>query len=294
MIKSDKWIKRMCLTNMISIRKRHRLNDKQQTYLVHIEKMNEFLEQHCTDNDAKIINNFLTTTNNIEKELIFIGCYYVFEVIKIEDLRDNQLPMIEPFFPESINRDSEGNKIPSYGTSSFGYDVRLDTTIKIFKTNDREPYENIKEYEVIKHGGAVHKFLKQSKTDTVIDPTNFNPDVYEEFKNVKEIIIPPRGFILGNTMEYFRMPKRAMGLCIGKSTWARCGLHPLVTPLEVCWSGYLTLELANLTDLPIRVQTGVGIAQINFYESDEDCDITYSDRGGKYQDQGKEPVDPKV
>lgn len=167
--------------------------------------------------------------------------------------------MIEPFVREQV---TEG--VISYGLSSYGYDIRVTDEFKIF-TN-------------------VHS--------AVVDPKNFNPDSFIDYKG-DICIIPPNSFVLARTIEYFRIPRSVLTMCLGKSTYARCGLIVNVTPFEPEWEGFVTLEISNTTPLPARIYAGEGIAQVIFFEADEVCEISYADRKGKYQAQ-KEIVLPRI
>ena len=164
--------------------------------------------------------------------------------------------MIEPFEPEQV-RYLDGEKVISYGTSSYGYDVRCATEFKIF-TN-------------------VH-------TTSVVDHKNFDES---SFVSIDEpyCIIPPNSFALARTIEYFRIPKDVLTVCLGKSTYARCGIIVNVTPLEPEWEGHVTLEFSNTTTLPAKIYANEGVAQMLFYQSDEQCEMTYKQRGGKYMGQ---------
>jgi dCTP deaminase len=163
--------------------------------------------------------------------------------------------MIEPFAPEQV-RSHEGQRIISYGTSSYGYDVRCANEFKIFT--------NI--------------------NSAIVDPKNFDANSFVDL--VADVcIIPPNSFALARTVEYFRIPRRVLTICLGKSTYARCGIIVNVTPLEPEWEGHVTLEFSNTTPLPARVYANEGVAQVIFLESDEDCLTSYRDRGGKYQHQ---------
>ena len=164
--------------------------------------------------------------------------------------------MIEPFEAGQV-REIGGNKVISYGTSSYGYDVRCATEFKIF-TN-------------------VH-------TTSVVDPKNFDES---SFVSIDEdyCIIPPNSFALARTVEYFRIPSNVLTVCLGKSTYARCGIIVNVTPLEPEWEGHVTLEFSNTTPLPAKIYAHEGVAQMLFYESDEQCEVTYKDRQGKYMGQ---------
>ena len=166
--------------------------------------------------------------------------------------------MIEPFEPGQVRQNASGQKIVSYGTSSYGYDIRCAPEFKVF-TN-------------------IHS--------TVVDPKNFDEKSFVDFHG-DSCIIPPNSFALARTMEYFRIPRNVLTICLGKSTYARCGIIVNVTPFEPEWEGYVTLEFSNTTPLPAKIYAGEGCAQVLFFESDKDdvCETSYKDRGGKYQGQ---------
>lgn len=164
--------------------------------------------------------------------------------------------MIEPFEPRQIRKDTGDSKIISYGVSSYGYDVRVADEYKIF-TN---------------------------VNNTVIDPKKFDPNSFVNFKG-DVCIVPPNSFALAHTVEYFRIPRNVLTVCLGKSTYARCGIIVNVTPFEPEWEGIVTLEISNTTPLPAKIYSNEGIAQVLFFESDELCEVSYKDRGGKYQAQ---------
>jgi dCTP deaminase len=159
--------------------------------------------------------------------------------------------MIEPFV-EKQQRDG----VISYGVSSYGYDMRVTDVFKIF-TN-------------------VHS--------AVVDPKHFSPNSFVDFKG-DVCIIPPNSFVLAQSMEYFRIPRSVLTVCLGKSTYARCGLIVNVTPFEPEWEGNVTLEISNTTPLPAKVYANEGIAQVLFFEADETCEVSYADKKGKYQKQ---------
>lgn len=163
--------------------------------------------------------------------------------------------MIEPFEPKQVRTDGE-HKIISYGTSSYGYDVRCADEFKIFT--------NI--------------------NSAIIDPKEFAEDSFVDVK-ADVCIIPPNSFVLARTVEYFRIPRNVLTICLGKSTYARCGIIVNVTPLEPEWEGHVTLEFSNTTTLPAKIYANEGVAQMLFFESDEECETSYKDRGGKYQGQ---------
>jgi dCTP deaminase len=163
--------------------------------------------------------------------------------------------MIEPFEPKQVKTNGTG-PIVSYGTSSYGYDIRCSNEFKIFT--------NI--------------------NSAVVDPKHFAVNSFVDFRG-EVCIIPPNSFALARTVEYFRIPRNVLTLCLGKSTYARCGIIVNVTPLEPEWEGHVTLEFSNTTPLPARIYANEGIAQVIFLESDEVCETSYKDRGGKYQGQ---------
>ena len=167
--------------------------------------------------------------------------------------------MIEPFCEKQISKG-----VISYGLSSYGYDMRISNEFKIF-TN---------------------------LNSTIVDPKNFDKRSFIDFKG-KCCIIPPNSFVLGRSVEYFRIPRNILTICVGKSTYARCGIIVNVTPFEPEWEGYATLEISNTTPLPAKIYANEGIAQILFFESDEPCSFSYKDKKGKYQKQ-KSIVLPKI
>lgn len=164
--------------------------------------------------------------------------------------------MIVPFAKNQVRTDSAGNKLISYGVSSYGYDVRAAPEWKIF-TN---------------------------VNSAVIDPKNFDEKSFVSVE-ADHIIIPPNSFALGRTVEKFKIPRDVLVICLGKSTYARCGIVVNVTPLEPEWEGYVTLEFSNTTPLPAKLYANEGCAQMLFFQSDEDCRTSYADRKGKYQHQ---------
>ena len=163
--------------------------------------------------------------------------------------------MIEPYVPHQVSSVEE-KRIVSYGTSSYGYDVRCSTEFKIF-TNINA---------------------------AVVDPKAFDDSSFIEFEG-DVCIIPPNSFVLARTIEYFRIPRNVLTICVGKSTYARCGIIVNVTPFEPEWEGYVTLEFSNTTPLPAKIYANEGVAQVLFFESEEECEISYKDRKGKYQGQ---------
>lgn len=167
----------------------------------------------------------------------------------------NEYKMIEPFEPNQV-RSNEMGKVVSFGTSSYGYDVRCANEFKVF-TN---------------------------LNTTIVDPKAFDANNFVEFLS-DVCVIPPNSFALARTIEYFKIPRNILTICLGKSTYARCGIIVNVTPLEPEWEGHVTLEFSNTTNLPARIYANEGVAQMVFFESDEVCEVSYKDRGGKYQGQ---------
>ncbi len=167
--------------------------------------------------------------------------------------------MINPFAESQVR---EG--VISYGLSSYGYDLRVAEEFKIF-TN---------------------------VNSTIVDPKQFDERSFVEFRG-PVCIIPPNSFTLARSVEYFRIPRSVLTICVGKSTYARCGIIVNVTPLEPEWEGYVTLEISNTTPLPARVYSNEGLCQIVFFDSEELCEVSYKDKQGKYQGQ-KGIVLPKV
>ena len=163
--------------------------------------------------------------------------------------------MIEPFEAGQI-KEHQGKKVVSYGTSSYGYDIRCSAEFKIFT--------NI--------------------NSTIVDPKEFDAKNFVDYTG-EVCIIPPNSFALARTVEYFRIPRNVLTICLGKSTYARCGIIVNVTPFEPEWEGYVTLEFSNTTPLPAKIYANEGLCQILFFQSDEPCEISYKDRKGKYQNQ---------
>lgn len=177
---------------------------------------------------------------------------------------DSWRPMIEPFTPRqvreidaSMGRGPLTEKVISYGLSSFGYDVTLQRDFRVFS--------NI-------HGG-------------VIDPLAFDTKCMVPFNDVDYCIIPPHSFALAYTKEYFIIPKDMQVVVVGKSTYARCGAQILATPIEAGFEGTVVIEIANCTSLPLKIYSGMGIAQFLFFRGSESCEVSYADRKGKYQGQ---------
>jgi len=159
--------------------------------------------------------------------------------------------MIEPFVEKQVS-----THVISYGVSSYGYDIRVADEYKIFT----------------------------DVFSAIVDPKHFDPKSMVDF-NGDVCIIPPNSFVLARTIEYFRIPRNVLTVCVGKSTYARCGLIVNVTPFEPEWEGFVTLEISNTTPLPAKVYSNEGIAQVLFFQSDEECETSYRDKSGKYMGQ---------
>lgn len=165
--------------------------------------------------------------------------------------------MIEPFVDRQVKvNEKTGERLISYGLSSYGYDLRLSQNFQVF-TN---------------------------VYNSVVDPKCFTEDTFISITD-QVCVIPPNSFALAHSVEYFRIPRNVLTMCIGKSTYARCGLIVNVTPFEPEWEGYVTIEISNTTPLPARIYANEGIAQVLFFEADEVCEVSYAERNGKYQKQ---------
>src|SRR3990172_1267949 len=162
-----------------------------------------------------------------------------------------EVGMIEPFADSQVR-----NGVISYGVSSYGYDIRVADEFKIF-TN---------------------------VFSAIVDPKDFDPKSMVDFKG-EVCVIPPNSFALARTIEYFRIPRKVLTICVGKSTYARCGIIVNVTPFEPEWEGFVPLEISNATPLPARIYANEGLCQVLFFESDEPCEVSYKDKKGKYQAQ---------
>lgn len=168
----------------------------------------------------------------------------------------NRHGLIEPFVNGQVKEDETGRKLVSFGLSSYGYDIRVADEFKVF-TN---------------------------VYNSLVDPKNFDNDSFVDIKG-PECVIPPNSFALARSVEYFRIPRSILTICLGKSTYARCGIIVNVTPFEPEWEGYVTLEISNTTPLPAKIYSNEGIAQVIFFESTDPCAVSYKDRNGKYMKQ---------
>ena len=164
--------------------------------------------------------------------------------------------MISPFVDQQVKKLDNNQTVVSYGVSSYGYDLRVANEFKIF-TN-------------------IH--------NSIVDPKNFHEDSFVQ-KNTDMCVIPPNSFALARSVEYFKIPRNILTICLGKSTYARCGIIVNVTPFEPEWEGFVTIEISNTTPLPAKIYANEGIAQVIFFQASEECEISYADRKGKYMGQ---------
>lgn len=183
---------------------------------------------------------------------------------QIQALCTGERPLIHPFNSEQVRISQKGDRIVSYGLSSYGYDLRVGNKFKIF-TN---------------------------VNNSIIDPKNFSDKSFVDFEG-DVCIIPPNSFVLASSAERISMPDNMVGIVLGKSTYARCGISCLATPLEPGWEGYVTLEFANTTPLPAMLYAGEGSCQVLFFEGSP-CNTSYAARSGKYQNQEDGPVSPRI
>lgn len=176
--------------------------------------------------------------------------------------------LIDPYLPEQV-REVNGKRIISAGQSSFGYDIRCADEFKVFT---------------------------DTMVGSVVDPKNFDENCFMEVRGRGYCVIPPNSFALTRSVEKFKLPRNVTGICLGKSSYARCGIVIGITPLEAGWSGFLTIEVSNTTPLPAKIYANEGIAQCVFFEADEDCETAYDQRPGqgKYNNQGPEIVLPRM
>lgn len=260
MIKSDRWIRQQCTPpkfvvteNKVDSFHMGTINLKEVQYLTH---------ESAEELDAKINARRIPG----QEDIISSAGIQHFRPVTEEDLKGWR-PMISPYVDGQVRRVNEwgepsqvydSKKIVSYGTSSFGYDVRLADEFKIFT--------NV-------FNGVIDPLKADEKERVFVDHKG------------PHCVIPPNSYILGYTMERFVIPRDVMVLCVGKSTYARCGAIVNVTPIEAGFEGSVVIEISNATPLPLVVHAGQGIAQFMFFQSDEPCEVSYADRGGKYQGQ---------
>ncbi len=260
MIKSDNWIRQMCQLPTHRFEKQNGVVDYiSKPFSPHQERV-----EAATAARKALMSCTVIGGEERENKQLFEPLIETIVVIT-DDNAPNQPwePMIFPFLPESIKKCENGHKAISSGISSYGYDVRLSSELRIF-TN---------------------------LNSVMIDPYDINEKCYVDAdikldeKNRKYAILPPNSFLLGRTMEYFNIPSDVLVIALGKSTWARAGVGVTITPIEPGFKGEVVIEVANFTNLPVKIYTEVGISQFIFFQSDERCQVSYGDREGKYQGQ---------
>lgn len=253
-IRPDNWIRAQCEkpTHVI----RHAAGNIEyasEPFTAH-QKLIKYNQETLMDLNSKFATNLTIDPIGRNTDNSPIISSPIIDPINEEELL-NWKPMIEPFINKPI-REIDGKKIISYGLSGFGYDVRLSNQFKVFT--------NI--------------------NSSIIDPLDPTDDFYVDFEG-DHCILPPNSYLLGHTIEYFRIPRDTLVLCIGKSTYARLGAIVNCTPIEPGFCGQIVIEISNSTNLPLKIYANQGIAQFLFLQSDENCTTSYKDKGGKYQDQ---------
>ena len=193
--------------------------------------------------------------------------------------------MIEPFYLNSHNINERGEKVTSYGLTSYGYDIRLGRNFVFYRGEENKIIN-------FTRNGVKDSFFIPSKENPVIDPNNFDPTLVVQVDDVDDIWIPPHTFFMGVSEERIKVPRNIKVTCDSKSTCARSGLAFFVTPLEPEWEGFITLEFNNTNDALLKLTSGMGISQLEFKMGNTVCDVSYSDRSGKYNNQGKQPIPP--
>jgi dCTP deaminase len=219
----------------------------------------------------------------------------------IKQMCENE-ELISPFVDKSIKISEDGTrKIPSYGLSSYGYDVRLGRNFTFFKglvekkilsfypDGTPETAQIINQEQQLMTSKGLEVF---DNYEGVLDICDFDDKCGHQINDVDWITMPPHSFVLGHTLEKIKVPRDVSVVCMGKSTIARAGIIVTVTPLEAGWEGYVTLEITNTTDIPIKLWSGIGITQLLFQPGNEPCMVSYADRGGKYQNQPQKPIMP--
>lgn len=259
MIKSDNWIRQMCESPTHAFVKQNGV----------VDLISEPFSPHQKRTfDATIARNALlscTILDEVDREEKELFTPLIESVVELPVNHEHRyrLPMIEPFLPTSVKHCERGHRVISSGVSSYGYDVRLSDKLRIFT--------NI--------------------NSSIIDPYELDENCYVDAeirtdeKGHKYAVLPPNSFLLGHTIEYFRIPNDVIVVAVGKSTWARAGVGVTITPIEPGFEGQVVIEVANFTNLPVKIYVEVGISQFLFFQSDERCNVSYSDRSGKYQGQ---------
>lgn len=219
-------------------------------------------------------------------------------------LKDDQVPMIEPFY-ENLRKEADGRALPSFGLSSYGYDVRLGNSFTFAPRTEvgLGNYAGPPNVVCMHHNGVMKRHTLPVADRSLIidldgnsiDPNRMGPKDYITIDDVEFIDLPPGAFCLGVTMELISLPRDVTVVCMGKSTVARAGVIVTVTPLEAGWEGYVTLEITNTNSVPVRLYSGMGITQLQCYHHEqEQCEVSYADRKGKYMGQENKPVPARL
>jgi dCTP deaminase len=249
---------------------------------IDIERLSTDVEIEELDDSGSVIISgslgFVSTLWSLDKEEIdflfslepnVVVQFAVKKFSRIARIRRSDKPLVYPFLRDSVSQDEKGRKIPSYGSSSYGYDMRLSNSFRLITAAEG----NTKTIDI---------FDFQDKTNSRL------------LTDVESIVLYPHQLVLGVSEEHFNLPNNVTGICMAKSTWARMGIEATVTPLEAGWSGHVTIELINKNEFPIRIYPGVGIMQVQFFQGSSTCRVSYADRKGKYQHQPKLPVSAKL
>lgn len=258
MIKSDNYIRQMCEKPSHAFHKQNGV----------VDFISEPLSPHqsrvlrATTARDVLMSCTVIDSNARETKELFDPLIETIRPITEEELSQWK-PMISPFLPEAVKVCDNGHKAISSGISSYGYDVRLSSNLRIFNNSNSiivDPYE--------------------------IDSECYSDaEIFTDDKGRKYTVLPPNSFMLGHTIEYFNIPSDVIVVAVGKSTWARAGISVIITPIEPDFQGEIVIEIANHTKLPVKIYTEVGISQFLFFQSDERCHTSYADRSGKYQGQ---------
>ncbi len=198
--------------------------------------------------------------------------------------------MINPFYPKSMSLNERGQKVTSYGLTSYGYDIRLGRNFLVYRGTENFVVNYTR--NGVHESMLVESFKSKFKDDPIIDPNNFDSRLVVQIDDVDEIWFPPRTFFMGVSQEYIKVPRDVKVICDSKSTCARSALVFFVTPLEPEWQGYITLEFNNSSDAILKLTSGMGISQLSFQRGDTPCETSYADRNGKYNNQGDQPIPP--
>lgn len=257
-VKSDNWIRQMC---------------QPPTFVFHKQNgVSEFISEPFSPHQKRVLaatsarkalmSCTIVGSEERENKELFDPLIETIDIIPSNAVFDWK-PMIEPFIPKSIKICENGHKAISSGVSSYGYDVRLSDDLNIFTNVNSmmiDPYE-------------------------IDERCYVKAEIRKDEKGRKYAILPPNSFLLGHTIEYFRIPVDVLVVALGKSTWARAGVGVTITPIEPGFEGQVVIEVANFTNLPVKIYVEVGISQFLFFQSDERCQTSYADRAGKYQGQ---------